>query len=559
MTTNMVEMIAAQLERLSHEEVITLVRDFAAGLDEEQQRRFLLLVQSGPRPLVAESMGLDEVKDLLGAIRKLHKAIENDEYVEYGAGYDPDYGEYRGFGDDGWIEEMDKLFDAATSLFRAGQWKGAADAYGALFHIFELNQDGYHFTHPEPAEALRTDVDAMKKNFFVAIGRSEAEPAATAIEQSDELHFYGQNRYALLDAWEGHEELMAALHAEMIDRARSGGGEGPLSRWVSHSADLLREFYRRYRTLPDYEWLCREVGQQQGWPYQEMVTRYREQANWERVLAWADEGLQKLAAQSGYRPLLEEARGEALLRLDRPAEAAETLLALFRRQWTAPVYLKLREAARAAGQWEALWPELAEAMRARVPAQAGGVQIVDVTGRLGGSPSSVAGLLGYAYLLEGAWREAVAWASDARIPPGYGDDDLPRIVATGLLRMVAATRNKRMDDVLAQQLANAPALVREYGNLLEAAATGLPVDPVLDGAVQLYERLVDRGIAGRSRPHYAEAGAACKVIRAIRIMQGKRAEFEDYYQGLLSTYTRLSALKDELRTAIEGPGYKRKR
>ncbi len=39
----------------------------------------------------------------------------------------------------------------------------------------------------------------------------------------------------------------------------------------------------------------------------------------------------------------------------------------------------------------------------------------------------------------------------------------------------------------------------------------------------------------------------------------RETEFDRYYQGLLMAYTRFAALKDELRTAIEGPGYKRKR
>ncbi len=72
--------------------------------------------------------------------------------------------------------------------------------------------------------------------------------------------------------------------------------------------------------------------------------------------------------------------------------------------------------------------------------------------------------------------------------------------------------------------------------------------------MQLYERLVERAIGGRDRDHYAEAGAFCKVIRAIRCVQGREADFERYYQGLFATYCRFSALKDELRKAIEGSG-----
>jgi hypothetical protein len=65
-----------------------------------------------------------------------------------------EYGDYRGFGDDGWIDEMDDLFAATSSFFRAGKWRAVVKAYLALFAIFELNQDGFHFTRPNPAAAL---------------------------------------------------------------------------------------------------------------------------------------------------------------------------------------------------------------------------------------------------------------------------------------------------------------------------------------------------------------------------------------------------------------------
>ena len=362
---SLLDSIAAQLRHFTHEEIVALVRDFLTELDERQQIRFLNLVAQGPRPLVAEAMGLEDAEDLLDEIQFLHDAIANDVYVEYGAGYDPEYGEYRGFGDDSWIGEMDDLFAAATSFFRAGQFKAAADAYIALFGIFDLNQDGFHFTRPDPAAALHTDVDVMKENLFIAIGRAYPDPAEKAIEVSDDFRYYGDNRYTLLDAWEGREELMAALETALIVRTRQPASQS--HGLLSHPAELLREFYRRYRALPDYEALCREVGPQQVWPYEELVNRYREQKDWERMLAWAEDGLKKLPAESRYRLPLQEARGEALLHLDRPAEALNELQALFQqRRWEASVYLKLRQAAQAVGQWETLYPQLTAEMQKHV-------------------------------------------------------------------------------------------------------------------------------------------------------------------------------------------------
>ena len=549
--SDLLDNIAAQLRHFTHEEIVALVRDFLAGLDEKQQIRFLDLVAQGPRPLVAEALGLGQAEDLLDEIEGLYDAIANDEYVEYGAGYDPEYGEYRGFGDDSWIEEMDDLFAAATSFFRAGQFKAAADAYVALFDIFHLSEEGYHFTRPDPAEALRTDVDAMKENLFISVGRSDPDPAEDAIAISGDLHYYGDKPYALLDAWEGREELMVALEAALTRRAHQ-----PASQkldLLSHPAELLREFYRRYRALLDYEALCREVGPQQGWPYEDLVERYREQEIWEQVLAWAEDGLEKLPAESRYRPPLQEARGQALLHLGRPADAFDTLLSLFQeRRWEAPVYLKLRQAAQATGRWEALYPQLAAEMESHVLS----------TDWERGYPSVVlteAALLGYAYLLEGEWQKAIRWASTPVIPGGiWSKDDLTRTVATGLVRMGLAARGEEHGEVLAQELRGAPEIIREHGELLEPVARTLPADPLLNGAVQLYKRLVEWAIGGRDRAYYAVASALCKVIRAIRRVQGREEDFERYYRSLFTIYSRFPALKDELRKAIERPVDRRK-
>jgi tetratricopeptide (TPR) repeat protein len=552
--SDLLDQIADQLCRFTHAELVDMVCDWLAGLDEREQTRFLNRVVQGPRPLVAEAMGLGGAGDLLDEIEALRQAIADGEYVEYGAGYDPDYGAYRGFGDDSWIEALDDLFDAATSFFRAGQFEAAVDAYLALFEIFALSHDGFHFTRPDPVEALRTDIDAVKENLFIAIGRCELEPAVRAIEVSENLYYYGAHRYALLDAWQGWHEshpesaagLMEALEVALIAYARQPAPEK--IGLLSHTAKLLREFYHRYRALSDFESLCRQVGPQQGWPYEDLVERYLEQQNWEQALAWAEDGLSKLPADNHYRIPLQRARGQALLHLDRPAEALEGLQALFRqRPWEAQVYLKLRQAAQAVHQWRTLYPQLTAEMQAHVLTIKGQTSYPVVI-------LTEACLLGYAYLLEGEWQKAVAWASTSGIPAGWKDEDLAGTVATGLLRMGLAAQDRQPDQVLAETLRDAPQVIRTYGAHLEPVARTLTAAPLLDGAVQLYKSRVKQAAAGKNRHWYAQAGAYCQVIRSIRRVQGREADFERYYQDLFATYSRYSALKDELRKAIEGRG-----
>jgi hypothetical protein len=347
---------------------------------------------------------------------------------------------------------------------------------------------------------------------------------------------------------------MRGLEADLRDICRQPAGQEQHVVFLSHPAELLRELARRTYGLAEREALCRAIGPQQGWPYIDLVAAYQELEQWPQVLAWADDGLKQLPPQSTYRPTLEEACGAALLHLDRPAEALTTLQALFKRKRELPVYLALRAAAQATEEWPQLYAELSVAVEQQVLAEIGGRTSGYTTGSL-----MTATLLGYAHLLEGQIERAVAWGLRPDIPAGWSDDDLSHTVASGLLRMALAAAGAKPDEVLRTAIGAAPRIIREHGELLERETQDLSPQLLLNSAVRLYERLVTRAVDGRKRESYAVAGSYAKVIWAIRKLQGRTADFERYYQGLLAAYPRLSAFKDELRSAIEGPGYKRKR
>ncbi|HJZ48645.1 MAG TPA: hypothetical protein VKE41_15820 [Roseiflexaceae bacterium] len=317
---------------------------------------------------------------------------------------------------------------------------------------------------------------------------------------------------------------------------------------------MLREAYRRSHSLTERETLCRGIGPQQGWPYEDLIGAYQDQEQWAQVLAWADDGLVKLPLQSVYQPTLEEARGLALLHLDRPAEALAALQSLFSHKREVSIELTLRAAAQATGAWPQLYPQLTSEVEQQVLATVANRTSGFTVGSL-----MVAALLGYAHLLEGQIERAVAWAVRPDIPMGWMDGDLTSTVASGLLHIGLAAAHAKPDEVLRTALSGAPTIIREQGGLLDMSAQTLSPDRLFDGAVQVYERLLERAVDERNRESYAVASSYAKVIRAIRALQGRTRDFEAYYRALFETYPRLPAFKDELRSAIEGPGYTRKR
>jgi tetratricopeptide (TPR) repeat protein len=557
---DLLQTINARLQHYNHDELMALIWDFLSDRDEDDLAEFLDLMRQKSRPAVPELLELHDADDLLGSIEDLHDAIANDEYVEYGSGYDP------GFGDDSLFAATTSLFAATTSLFRAGNYQTAAAAYIALFAIFGLAEDGFHFTRPDPPAALQTDLTVMKQHLFTALGMLNPDPAAAVLEDtgyeddrtllglSSNLSFYGGDRYALLDAWARHPAWMHGLEAHLLHLCRQPARQDEPVYGLSHAAELLREAYRRSHSLAERETLCREVGPQQGWPYEDLISAYQEQEQWANALAWADDGLTKLPPQSVYRPTLEAARGTALLRLHRPVEALAALQSLFTRKRDVSIYLTLRAAAQATGAWPQLYPQLTGEVEQQV--------LAEVANRTSGFTMGslmIAALLGYAHLLEGQIERAVAWAVRPDIPVGWMDGDVSSTAASGLLRMGLAAARAKPDDVLREALSGAPTIIREQGEQLEASAQALSPDRLLDGAVRVYERLLERAVDGRKRESYAVAGSYAKVIRAIRTLQGRAGAFDAYYQRLFESYPRLPAFKDELRMAIEGPGYKRKR
>src|SRR5262249_39184626 len=157
-----------------------------------------------------------------------------------------------------------------------------------------------------------------------------------------------------------------------------------------------------------------------------------------------------------------------------------------------------RAAAQATGAWPQLYPQLTSEVEQQVLATVANRTSGFTVGSL-----MVAALLGYAHLLEGQIERAVAWAVRPDIPMGWMDGDLTSTVATGLLHIGLAAAHAKPDEVLRTALSGAPTIIREQGGLLDISAQTLSPDRLFDGAVQVYERLLERAVDERNRESYA--------------------------------------------------------
>jgi len=108
---DLLQKINARLQHYNRDELMALIWDFLSDRDADDLTEFLDLMRQKSRPAALEPLELQDANDLLGSIQDLHDAIANDEYVQYGSGYDPDYGAYRGFGDDSWIDEAVRVYE----------------------------------------------------------------------------------------------------------------------------------------------------------------------------------------------------------------------------------------------------------------------------------------------------------------------------------------------------------------------------------------------------------------------------------------------------------------
>ncbi len=252
-------------------------------LPAEQLRR--LLLEHGARLPVGERVGFlhlfdapasatgHDDPDLLDDVESFVASIASGAYTE-GYGYDPDYREYRTFGDESWTIEMDDLFDRAGAAFLAGDVTLARGAYRVLLEA--LGRDDAESGFPgagTPEELISSDIGEAKARYLRSVWESEplATRAAALVEAADSGGYLaGDPSLAALDATrrEPLPDLDRVL-PDLIAALREINPNG--LRFGAQARKLLAEATERHSGVDGLADLARTPGPRRAEAYRDWV------------------------------------------------------------------------------------------------------------------------------------------------------------------------------------------------------------------------------------------------------------------------------------------------
>jgi hypothetical protein len=275
-----------QLRQLSIDQLVEIIEKFLARLGEKERLEFMNLLPSVCSEDLERQLPYRRDEDFLEAIEDFCERVRNEEFVEYGAGYDPDEGEYHGFDDDSWIEEMDALFEAAELYFLARRYGIAEKAYQLLFACLEIESEegGYYFTTSDPQGALSTDLIKARKHYFESLCRLYRGEtlAGTIIEGLGEYYYIGKKPPNLQELFPEGGEVIRLLEEALIKRP-SRDDAGTVLTALDHPAELLRQIYTDFRSLEELDRFARQYGEKHPWCYEDLVRAYAQKNDWQKV------------------------------------------------------------------------------------------------------------------------------------------------------------------------------------------------------------------------------------------------------------------------------------
>lgn len=329
------EVLEERLNALSAEQLHAVLLDHAARLPAADRAGFLVMFRHGREAEPGMSTGgaaggADPT--LMADVEAFVEDVVSGTYAE-GYDYDPDYRDYRTFGDEAWTFEFDGLIDGAGGALLAGDAGTAREAYRRLFEVLggEYDEGGLPGAGM-PEELVRTDVNEAKHRYLRAIWESEpAETRAAALIVAVEETAYIGGSVSLTALEATRREPLPDVDVVLPDLIAQLQGVPNGYGFGAQARDLLAEVTERHRGVDGLAGLARIPGDHQAEAYRDWIDGLVRAGRLDDAEAAATEGLDRLGRAGRWVAAI----AERLATLAAGREDDATVLDAYRAAWRA--------------------------------------------------------------------------------------------------------------------------------------------------------------------------------------------------------------------------------
>jgi tetratricopeptide (TPR) repeat protein len=327
-----------RLDKLPAERLRRILMGHGTRLPPGERAGFLRIFDTADTDTAGTTATGHDDPELVGDAESFVATIVKGIYSE-GCGFDPEYGDYRTFGDESWTTGMDDLLDRAGAAFLAGNATLARGAYQVLLEALADDEVGNNLPGVgTPVELIDSDVGEAKARYLRSVWESEppATRATALVEAAQALPYLGgEPTLAALDTTRREplpdlDRLLPDLITALGEINLEGFGFGAQARRLRAEASM------RHGGVDGLAELARITGPCRAEAYRDWVDALARTGRFDDAEQAAGEALAQLDPHGGVRAGL----AERLAILAAVRDDAATLLQARREAWRADPTLR---------------------------------------------------------------------------------------------------------------------------------------------------------------------------------------------------------------------------
>jgi hypothetical protein len=317
--------LKARVDRYTHEELKEIILAQGTALAPRERTLFLdefVLPEKKEGKKQGRAKDRDDEEDLLlKEIESFSRRVEKSEFTD-GWGWDDDHRDERAWGDDGWVAEMDGLFDRVLDIYEEGNHQTARKAFESLLDIYRGGLDENKLSGYDHDEMIETDLNEATLKYLRCIYLTEA-PADRSPTIWNALSRFSQ------DARDLNIHGMINVDMKELPQLEDFG-----QRWLeflkkqkvsSLSAGLIREAVRLFQGIKGLETLATEDGLKYPGAFIEWLEALSDKNEYEKMIRAASLGLERLPTHLRIRSKIADYLHEAAIRLKKKDLLARSL------------------------------------------------------------------------------------------------------------------------------------------------------------------------------------------------------------------------------------------